>query len=307
MKSSNATEIFEINIDSGQNYSRGDQDQLSENIQANSFRQSNDFGIRNLPKIFPFKNSNISKSLKDSIYTRFDRWSLKSYNSKLSRSKLKAVNRTSALLSGFAMVAMVELQLDYEDFFLSTNTNSSNQDLSGNESQNPISESILVIYAFVTCLLIGVHMIALMISTCILPQLDALSYEDLQIEPVTQYFQNQENKNQLPRNFFIKKVDTFDTIHFHFPYQKFHKFIETAWICSTVVGIFLFILEIGIIIYIKLYPVSKLATYIGGAVMIPTLILFILLSLLFHKYFAEFKIKTSKGVLSKSDTNEFII
>ena len=120
------------------------------------------------------------------------------YRLKLSKSKLKAVTRTSALLSGFAMVAMVELNIDYGTYFDSFkeaevrkedslnkfNTlqgmNDSNNTIDGghfkpdnlNENshgQYLIPESILIIYSLVTCLLVGVHMLALMISTCILP------------------------------------------------------------------------------------------------------------------------------------------
>ncbi|RNA23110.1 Calcium release-activated calcium channel 1 [Brachionus plicatilis] len=166
------------------------------------------------------------------------------------------------------MVTMIELDIDFEEFFEPENEGgsaSSNTSIISDSSKGPISQTVLILYALVTCLLIGVNMIALLISTCILPQLDALSYEDLEIEPLSKILSNQETKSELPRNFFIKKIDTFDTAHFDFPYQKFHKFVETSWICSTVVGTFLFILNVGFIAYIKLNLISKAAAYVGGA------------------------------------------
>jgi hypothetical protein len=141
------------------------------------------------------------------------------YRLKLSKSKLKAVTRTSALLSGFAMVAMVELGLDYSDYFEAARqierqnqmislTTASMNTYSGQMGQNNstrlnqivvtnpvdtlgtmtnnakfvIPESVLICYALVTCLLVGVHMLALMISTCILPQIEASSVEFFDFE-----------------------------------------------------------------------------------------------------------------------------
>lgn len=116
------------------------------------------------------------------------------YRLKLSKSKLKAVTRTSALLSGFAMVAMVELGLDYSsladetqadevtfDSLVDSSNLSSNfttrQTIHDRHAKFVIPQIVLIVYALVTCLLVGVHMLALMISTCILPQIEALSLE----------------------------------------------------------------------------------------------------------------------------------
>ncbi|CAF1660814.1 unnamed protein product, partial [Adineta ricciae] len=66
------------------------------------------------------------------------------------KSKLKAISRTSALLSGFAMIAMVEVSFDnYKD------------------AVTPVP--LIVIYISLTCLVVGVHLFALMLSSCILP------------------------------------------------------------------------------------------------------------------------------------------
>jgi hypothetical protein len=70
--------------------------------------------------------------------------------------KLQQASRTSALLSGFALVAMVELQLP------TGRTNEAEYD----------DDPAVIVFAVVTMLLIIVHLFALMVSTCILPYLD---------------------------------------------------------------------------------------------------------------------------------------
>ncbi|CAF0719449.1 unnamed protein product [Adineta steineri] len=128
------------------------------------------------------------------------------------KSKLESVNETSALLSGFAIVAIVELSLDA---YTSRNA----------------GDALLICYVVVSCLLVGVHLLALLMSMCILPELKSVIRQG-------DVWMNSENK---------KTLSSLDI------------FIEIAWVVSTGLGLFLFILELGLILWIKVSGYSRTA------------------------------------------------
>ncbi|XP_067929656.1 calcium release-activated calcium channel protein 1-like [Watersipora subatra] len=120
----------------------------------------------------------------------------------LNKAKLKAVSRTSALLSGFAMIGMVEINLDKE-----------------------VDGTILMFYAINTTLLIAVHLLALMISTCILPNIESVSATMSSVKDS--------------------------------PHQSMNVHIQMAWAFSTVLGILLFFFEVALLCWVKLQPLDR--------------------------------------------------
>lgn len=154
----------------------------------------------------------------------------------LSRAKLKASSKTSALLSGFAMVAMVELQI----------SNAKN-----------VPSGVLVVFAVITTLLVAVHMLALMISTCILPNMEAICSLDA-----------------------ISLVD-------ESPHEKLHWYIETAWAFSTLLGLILFLAEVAIICWVKFYDIeNKAAAWAATGVLVPVLFVFLAFAVHFYRSLA---------------------
>ena len=82
------------------------------------------------------------------------------YQLNLNKAKLKAVTRTSTIFSGFAMVGLVEMSIEVN-----------------NDLESDIPAIVLHGFTIVTCLLIGVHLLALMISTCLLPQIETIAQQ----------------------------------------------------------------------------------------------------------------------------------
>ncbi|CAF0761069.1 unnamed protein product [Adineta steineri] len=128
------------------------------------------------------------------------------------KSKLESASETSAVLSGFAIVALVEFSIDsYPDI--------------------PSRDGVLTAYAILSCLLVSVHLLALLMSICILPEI----------------------KNVLnQKNTWIKHKN-------EEPLSEIGIYIEIAWLLSTGLGLFLIILELGLIIWIKVSGFSQTA------------------------------------------------
>ncbi|CAK8687855.1 calcium release-activated calcium channel protein 1-like isoform X2 [Clavelina lepadiformis] len=176
----------------------------------------------------------------------------------LSRAKLKAVSRTSALIAGFAMVAMVEVQLDREVQY---------------------DTILLVMFSAVTTCLVAVHLFALMIATCMLPNIEAVS----NIHNVKAIIQS--------------------------PHHKMRTYIEVAWILSTGLGLVLFLIEIALLIWLKfitLTPSKKcpscnnvtttptpvyqpVPAWVATALLIPIVLLFAAFACHFYRTLAEHK------------------
>ncbi|KAG1930961.1 calcium release-activated calcium channel protein 1 [Pimephales promelas] len=172
----------------------------------------------------------------------------------LSRAKLKATSRTSALLSGFAMVAMVEVQLEDDHYY---------------------PPGLLIAFSACTTVLVAVHLFALMISTCILPNLEAVS--------------NVHNLNSIKES----------------PHERMHRHIELAWAFSTVIGTLLFLAEVVLLCWVKFLPLKNVkpdpqkndssitpgeaAAIASTAIMVPFGLVFIVFAVHFYRSLVSHK------------------
>ena len=120
------------------------------------------------------------------------------------------------------------------------------------ELDGSIPSSLFVAFSICTTLVVAIHLVALLISTCILPNLEAATNI---------------------RNYY--SID--DSSH-----EQMHWYIELAWILSTGFGIILFLLQMALLTWVRFLPYSVTAPAVSTAIIIPLLGLFIIFA--FHFY-----------------------
>ncbi len=112
---------------------------------------------------------------------------------------------------------------------------------------------LLVAYCTCTTLVVSVHLLSLMISTCILPHLDAI----ISMQQVTL---------------------NSDSAH-----ERMQVYIELAWVFSTALGIILFLVQMALLIWVRFLPVNTIAPIVSSVIFIPVILVFILFGIHFYK------------------------
>ncbi|NWX85942.1 CRCM1 protein, partial [Nothoprocta pentlandii] len=148
-------------------------------------------------------------------------------------------------------VAMVEVQLD---------------------ANHDYPQGLLIAFSACTTVLVAVHLFALMISTCILPNIEAVS--------------NVHNLNSVKES----------------PHERMHRHIELAWAFSTVIGTLLFLAEVVLLCWVKFLPLKnssqnssstitsgEAAAIASTSIMVPFGLIFIVFAVHFYRSLVSHK------------------
>lgn len=138
------------------------------------------------------------------------------------------------------------------------------------DNSYPYPPALLIAFSACTTVLVAVHLFALMVSTCILPNIEAVS--------------NVHNLNSVKES----------------PHERMHRHIELAWAFSTVIGTLLFLAEVVLLCWVKFLPVKLkssnntissgvAAAITSTSIMVPFGLVFIVFAVHFYRSLVSHK------------------
>ena len=145
--------------------------------------------------------------------------------------------------------------------------------------EKDLDNVLVILFSLLTTFLISVHILALMISICVLPHLETV-----------------ENMRNLEASRSGKKDGSAKMINAMIeesPHENLRRYIEIAWIFSTGLGTLLFLLEIPVLLWVKLHIFHVKIRKIASAVMVPVCILFIVFAIHFYRKIVDHKFTQS--------------
>lgn len=142
--------------------------------------------------------------------------------------------------------------------------------------ESPLSEEVptplLIAFSICTTLVVTVHLLALMISTCILPNMEAIS----NIHNITAVQES--------------------------PHEKMHWYIEMAWILSTGLGILLFLAQMAILVWVRFNHINKSAAIASTVIIVPAVFIFVAFAVHFYRQLISHKYKRASKGLEELET-----
>ena len=120
---------------------------------------------------------------------------------------------------------------------------------------------LLVVFAVCTTLVVSIHLIALFISTCILPHIDAAA-------PTDRY-----DHDAKPGLSMLQRS----------PHVRLRRYIELAWILSTGIGILLFLTQVSVLTWVRFRGVNEVAAIVATAVIVPAIVVFLAFAVHFYR------------------------
>ncbi|XP_065336538.1 calcium release-activated calcium channel protein 1-like [Cloeon dipterum] len=137
---------------------------------------------------------------------------------------------------------------------------------------------LVVLLSVNTVILIALHSFAFIIGTCLLPNLEAVTVEYVS-----------------PQKGHLGPVPSFS------PHERFSGFIGMSHKIAHVFGLFVFMVEVPLVVWVKLWDISQYSGIASVVTMVPFMVLFALFCWYFNFQYNLQMVKTRRNVINDAE------